>query len=451
MLNRPPGSCQVLHVREVKFDAKINREKLEKIYLIVLLIVSAGLLLLSMLFSISESSFLGMNKLRLRILRNKKDRRALRAGNLLDRKEFLINTLLVANDLVNILLSSIITVLAMKFFGSKGVGIATFVVTIFLLVFGEITPKTLSTRNPDGIAYFLSLFVSVVVAVMKPVVYVFTFVSRIVLKIIGVDVKKSKQSYTEEDIKTYIDAGAETGVLEKGENTMMTRVFKFSDLEASSVMVPRTAIVALRADASYSEVLELAERTGFSYFPVYRESLDDITGILYLKDLLRYPPSSFNLRAVMRPALFIPGSVKISSIHEIFRNNNASMAIVMDEYSGTDGIITKEDIVREIFGKSESSTPWRSSSVNQADLKDLREFSLDGTVLLSDIKDLIGVNLESDINETLGGWITEQLGRLAMPYDSIKVENIVFTVQDILKKRIKTVRVELGDKAEENE
>ena len=154
-----------------------------------LVAASVLLLTLSMLFSISESSFLAMNKLRLRILRKKKDKRALRAGKLLDKKEFLMNTLLVANDLVNILLSSIITVVAMKFFGKKGVGIATFVVTIFLLVFGEITPKTLSTRNPDGIAYALSFFVSVVVKILSPVVYVFTFVSRIALKCMGIDVK----------------------------------------------------------------------------------------------------------------------------------------------------------------------------------------------------------------------------------------------------------------------
>ena len=151
-----------------------------------LLVVSAVLIVLSMLFSISESSFLAMNKLRLRVLRGKKDRRALRAGKLLEKKEILINTLLVANDLVNILLSSILTAAALALFGERGVGIATFVVTILLLVFGEITPKTLSTRNPDGIAYALSLFVDIVVKILRPVVFLFTLVSRLVLKIRGI-------------------------------------------------------------------------------------------------------------------------------------------------------------------------------------------------------------------------------------------------------------------------
>ena len=391
-----------------------------------------------------------MNKLRLRILRNEKNKKALRAGKLLDKKELLINTLLVANDLVNILLSSIITVVAIKLFGEKGVGIATFVVTLFLLVFGEITPKTLSTRNPDGIAYALSLFVSVTVKILHPVVLIFTFVSRIALKIMGYSTKKSSQSYTEEDIKSFIDAGAETGVLEKGENTMMTRVFKFSDLEAQSIMVPRTSIVAFKDTLTYQEVLEKAQRTRHSYFPVYNENLDNVVGILYLKDLLRYNPNNFNLRAVMRPPLFIPGTVKISSVDEMFREKNSSIAIVLDEYSGTDGLITKEDIAGEIFGYPETLSPWSNKTISE-DNENSKSFKIDGTILLSDLKDLIGIKLESDINETLGGWIIEQLGRLAMPYDSVKYENVVFTVENIYKRRIQTVHVEILDKADKNE
>ena len=414
---------------------------MNRLYLAGLLSLSVILLLLSTLFSISESSFLGINKLRLRILKNKKDKRAVRAGKLLEKKELLINTLLVANDLVNILLSSIVTALAIRFFGEKGVGLATFVVTVFLLIFGEITPKTLSTRNPDAIAYRLSLFVSIVVKLLRPIVFIFTFVSRIALRIKGIKVEKNKESYTQEDIRSFIDAGAETGILEKGEDTMMTRVFKFSDLEAQSIMIPRTAIIALKDSSTYGQVLEVAQRTRFSYFPVYGENIDDIKGILYLKDMLKYSADNFNIQAVMRPPLFIPGTKKISSVHHVFRERNESMAIVIDEYSGTDGVITKEDIVRQIFGKRPSSTPWR----NQASLSEIENktsFTLDGTTLLKDLKELLGVELVSDINETLGGWITERLGRLAMPYDSVTFQNIVFTVEDINKRRIKTVRVE---------
>ena len=169
----------------------------------VLIIILVVLITLSMLFSISESSFLGMNKLRLRILRKNKDKRALKAGKLLDHRERLINTLLISNDLVNIFVSSILTSLALEAFGEKGVGIATLAATVLLLIFGEITPKTISTRCPDKIAYGLTPFIQVVVAIMHPVVIIVTFIARCILRLIGIKTKQKKQSYTEEDIKTF--------------------------------------------------------------------------------------------------------------------------------------------------------------------------------------------------------------------------------------------------------
>ena len=426
-----------------------------------LLVVSAVLIILSMLFSISESSFLAMNKLRLRVLRGKKDRRALRAGKLLEKKEILINTLLVANDLVNILLSSILTAAALALFGERGVGIATFVVTILLLVFGEITPKTLSTRNPDGIAYALSLFVDIVVKILRPVVFLFTLVSRLVLKIRGISIENPKQSYTEEDIKSFIAAGSETGILENGEKNMMNRVFKFKDLEAQDIMVPRTSIIALQENASYAEVIELAQRTRLSHFPVYRKNLDDITGVLYLKDLLKVSEKAaaegvseeafFNLKNVMRQPLFIPGTNKISSVQQQLRENHQSFAVVIDEYSGTDGILTKEDICREIFGTSENSKPWRNNTA-VSEFAGKKSFSIEGSTLLVDLKELLGITLHSNINETLGGWIIEQLGRLAVPYDSVTAEGFAFTVEAVYMRRVKTVTVKkTSETADDNE
>lgn len=417
--------------------------------------------MLSMLFSISESSFLAMNKLRLRVLREKKDKRALRAGRLLEKKEILINTLLVANDLVNILLSSLLTAVALALFGERGVGIATFVVTVLLLVFGEITPKTISTRNPDAIAYTLSLFVAVVVKMLAPVVYVFTFVSRLFLRLRGIPIERPKQSYTKEDIKSFIDAGSENGIIENGEKNMMNRVFEFTDLAAYDIMVPRTSIVALPETASLSDILLLAQRTRFSHFPVYRKNIDDIIGVLYLKDVLRILEKAdethisaealFNLTELMRPPLFIPGTNKISSVQQQLRENHQSFAVVIDEYSGTDGILTKEDICREIFGTGADGRPWRTiGSISDGLGKDV--CVVDGAVLLSDLKETLGISLHSGINETLGGWITEQLGRLASPYDSVAAEGFVFTVNDVSMRRIKTVTVRrISEAAEENE
>ena len=275
------------------------------ISLIGLLFSAAVLLILSALFSISESSFLSMNKLRLRIRRKNGDKRAVRAGRLLEKKDVLINTLLAANDLVNILLSSIFAAAAFNLFGEKGVGIAALVTTVLLLVFGEITPKTLSTRNPDSIAYALSGFITVVVTVFKPVSIAFTAVAHAVLILFGVNTKKPKQTFTEEEIKTYIDAAAEDGTLKKDENAMMNRVFKFTDLEAQDIMVPRTRIAAVPNTVTYRGIIEKAQRTRLSRFPVYRSDIDDIIGVIYVKDLLAYKNVSENflIQNVMRSLL----------------------------------------------------------------------------------------------------------------------------------------------------
>lgn len=385
-----------------------------------------------------------MNKLRLMILRKERNPRAVRAGKLLEKKELLINTLLVANELVNILLSSIITAVAMTLFGNSGVGIATFVVTICLLIFGEITPKAVSTRNPDKIAYALAFFVDVVMHLLYPFVLIFTLISRIILKIRGINVDKPAQTYSEEDIKSFLDVGEEAGVLENAEKNMMSSVFKFNDLNAAEIMVPRTMIVTLSENASYDEVIETAQRTRFSRFPIYRNSIDDIVGILYLKDLLKTTPKEFSVKKIMRFPLFIPGTRKITSVQQVMQENRHSMAIIIDEYSGTDGLITQSDIHREIFGTAVNRTPW-GGEFNIVDLEKASSFELDGATLLIDLKLHLGISLDSAVNDTLGGWIMERLDRIAVPGDRVKTDVWNFTVIKVEKRRIISVKVEKID------
>lgn len=417
---------------------------MDNAFLIGLCVCSAVLIVLSMLFSISESAFLSMNKLRLMILRKERNPRAVRAGKLLEKKELLINTLLVANELVNILLSSIITAVAMTLFGNSGVGIATFVVTICLLIFGEITPKAVSTRNPDKIAYALAFFVDVVMHLLYPFVLIFTLISRIILKIRGINVDKPAQTYSEEDIKSFLDVGEEAGVLENAEKNMMSSVFKFNDLNAAEIMVPRTMIVTLSENASYDEVIETAQRTRFSRFPIYRNSIDDIVGILYLKDLLKTTPKEFSVKKIMRFPLFIPGTRKITSVQQVMQENRHSMAIIIDEYSGTDGLITQSDIHREIFGTAVNRTPW-GGEFNIVDLEKASSFELDGATLLIDLKLHLGIVLDSAVNDTLGGWIMERLDRIAVPGDRVKTDVWNFTVIKVEKRRIISVKVEKID------
>ncbi|MCQ2593270.1 MAG: hemolysin family protein [Treponema sp.] len=396
-----------------------------------------------MLFSISESAFLGMNKLRLRILRKKKDKRALRVGKLLDKKEYLINTLLISNDLVNIFLSAIITSISLSLFGESGVGIATITATILLLIFGEITPKTISTRCPDKIAYGLSGFVSVVVFIMQPIVKIVTTIARGILRIFGIKTNNQKKSYTEEEIKTFFEMSSESGIIEENENRMMSQIFKFSDLEAQDIMVPRTKIKAISCEASYRDVIELSQRLNFTRFPVYRNSIDDIIGILYLKDMLKFKkcPQDFSIKQVMRPPIFILGTKKMSSVQQMLFENHQSIAIVVDEYSGTDGLVTEKDISREIFALPGDNS-LRGKVFDYSSVEDENHFEINGAVLLKTIKDNLRISLDSEMNETIGGWFTEQINRMPQQNDSILFEGWRFTVTKIQAHRIERMLLE---------
>ena len=405
------------------------------------LIISAAVLItLSMLFSVSESAFLSVNKLRLRVRCRAGNKRALRVAKLLKNKERMINTLLVSNDLVNVMLSAILTAFALKVFGSKAIAITTFVATLLLLLFGEITPKAVCTRHPDPIAYGLSGFVQFVVVVMRPIVLVFTAVSRFVLFLRGIKVKNEQTSFTVEDIKTFLDVSAESGIIEHGEKNMMNRVFKFKDLEAQDIMIPRKQITFVHIDDSYDKVLELSKRTLFSRFPVYRRDIDDIVGTVYIKDLLFYSgdKKSFSLRSVMRPPLFILETKNMSSTQQILRENRQTMAIVVDEYSGTEGILTKEDIAAEMFGAGISEFS-KAANVSSTIPVDSNEFEVEGTTRLSDINEALRVNLNSDINESVGGWIMEKIGRIAEAGDKVNFEGWNFIVEKLDGFRIEKV------------
>lgn len=406
-----------------------------------LLLAVVVLIILSMIFSSSESAFLSINKLRIRFLRTKKDKRAIRAGRLLDHKEQLLNTVLVGNNIVNIAITSILTSLALQVFGQAGVGVATLVATILLLIFGEITPKTIGSRHPEPVAFLFTGIISFFMKIFSPLVFVFTGISRGITRLLGVKQRTRQVSFTEEEIKNFIDVGEEEGVLEESEKNMMHRVFKFTDLAAKDIMVPRTRITAIPMTATYSEIIELSQRTRLSRFPIYRKDIDDIIGILYVKDMLFYDRSTnnFSVRDIMRPPLFVLGTKKMSSVQQMLRENKQSMAVVIDEYSGTDGILSIEDIATEIFGTitDEYYTVETPSAVKISD----EEAVLDGTTRLSTISENIGINLDSEFYDTLAGFISEKLDRVPVPGDTVSVGGFVFTVSDADSTHVHKVHV----------
>ena len=415
--------------------------------MILLFVLAALCITLSSLFSASESAFLGLNKLRVHFLREKGDKGAVRAGRLLERKEELLNMLLVGNEIVNVALSVILTSIFLKLFGAAGLPIATFIATVLLLIFGEITPKSVTTSQPEVCAFALSGFVKFFFYLLRPFVIFFTLISRGILRMFGISTKKKAVSFTEDEIKTLIDVGGEEGVLEVGEKRMMSRVFKFTDLNATDIMIPRLKIIGIEPSMTYRDVVQLSERTRISKFPVYEnDDIDNIIGVLYVKDMLFFTEvrEKFSVRKVMRPPLFIPGTTKMSSIQELLHENHQSFAIVIDEYSGTDGILTIEDIEQEIFGAIADDIyhEIEESHEGQSDSEDFTSMSIDGSVRLTDFEDRLRVKLESKVNETIAGYICEKLERIPMVGESIEESSYIFTVEKLDGHRIAKVHVE---------
>ncbi len=409
--------------------------------LFILVLIAVTCVVLSSLFSASESAFLGLNKLRVHFLREKGDKKAIRAGKLLERKEELLNMLLVGNEIVNVTLSVVLTSIFLKLFGPAGLGVATFISTVALLIFGEITPKSLTTRYPEKSSFALSGYVWFFFHLLKPLVIIFTSISRLFLKIFGIDTKKKEATFTEEEIKTFIDVGGEEGVLEKGEKNMMNRVFKFTDLNATDIMVPRRDVVGIDIKSTYRDIIQLSERTRISRFPVFADDgIDNILGVMYVKDLLffRGPREEFSVEKMMHPPLFIPGTTKMSSIQEMMRKNKESFAIVIDEYSGTDGILTTEDIEREIFGAiaDDFQKAGESTTVH---IKDPDDNLLDGSARLSDLEDELHIKMPSRDNETIGGYICEKLGHIPLCGEYIEVGEYRFEVNSMDRRRIESV------------
>ena len=407
-----------------------------------LILAASALLVLSMLFSAAESAFLSVSRLRIRFLKQKKNKKAIRAGKLLENKEQLINTILIGNNVVNITLSSIITAICIRLFGNKGVAAATFGATVLLLIFGEIAPKTFGTHYPEKTTFSLSGFISIAKLILSPIAIIFTKFSLFILGLFRIKPTEKKATFSEEDIKTLMEVGEEEGVLESSEKQMMHRVFKFTDLEAKDIMRPRPAMITISEKARFRDAVELAQKTHRSRFPVYGEDIDDIIGILYMKDALLYAEKTqdFLVKKVMRPPLYILGTKKITSVQELLFESHHSMAVIVDEYSGTDGVITEKDISREIFALPGENS-LRGKVFDFDAVEDKTDFVINGSVLLRDLKEDLHIALESNINDTIGGWFAEQIDRMPEPGDSVEFEGWIFTIKKIQAHRVERIQL----------
>lgn len=405
------------------------------------LVILVILIALSSFFSASETALMALNKIRIRHLVDEKIKGAKLLEKLTNDPNKLLGSILIGNNIVNIGASAIASSLAMKLFGDSGVALATGVMTVLVLIFGEITPKTIAKQKSEQISLRIVKIISVIVKVLTPLVFVFTQISQVFIKLLGAQPDVNESFITQEELKTMVGVSEEEGVLEEEEKEMIFNVFEFGDLQVKDVMIQRVDIIAVNIDVTYEEILEVITQEQFSRIPVYNDTIDDIIGVLNIKDLLfisEEDKKNFDIKKFMRDPFYTFEFKKVMELFAEMKKTRNHISIVLDEYGGTVGIATIEDLVEEVVGEIEDEYDQEEKEIQCINEK---EYMLEGSTRLHDIKDIIGVDLESDEFDSIGGLIIGELGRFPEEKEEVTYNNIKFIVEEVDKNRIKKVRM----------
>lgn len=410
-------------------------------YTIVTLII---LLSLSAFFSAAETSFISLNKLRLRSLVDSGVKNADKVQKLLEEPDKLISTILIMNNLVNITASSVTTMLMLELYGDAGVSIATGLVTLLVLIFGEITPKTIAIQNAEKFALKMVGIMRFIVIILTPIVKAFGFISSIVCTLTR-SKNDNESVITEEELKTMVEVSEENGVLDVSEKEMIYNVFDFGDLIAKDIMVQKTNITAIDIDSKYTDVINIIKQEKYSRIPVYKQSLDSIVGILYIKDLIfkEIDEDNFQLSDYIKPSYTTFEFKNVQDLFKEMKKNKNHMSIVLDEYGVTKGIVTMEDLIEEIVGDIDDEYDTQED-------KDIvkinpKAYIVSGSMRVYDIIEQLQLPLtkEDDGFDSVGGLFIKHLDRFPNVKEFIIKDDIKFTVIEIEKNTIKKVKVEI--------
>lgn len=411
------------------------------IQIIVLII----LLLLSAFFSSAETSLTTVNKIKMRTLAEEGNKRAQLVLDITDDSSKMLSAILIGNNIVNLSASSITTSIAYNL-GGSAVAIATGILTVLILIFGEITPKTMATINSEKMALSYAYPIHVIMMIVKPINFIINILSRIVFFILRVDPNAKINTVTEDELRTMVEMGHEDGAIEEEEREMINNVFDLGDAKAKDVMVPGVHVIFADVESSYDELIENFRENRFTRLPVYEENTDNIIGTVNMKDLLLFDKTkAFNIRDFLREAYFTHEHKNISELLVEMRQASLNIAIVLDEYGETAGIITLEDILEEIVGEIHDEYDTNEEEEIFKKINEF-EFVVEGSTNLDDLNDRVELNLESEDYDSLGGYIIEKLDRLPDEKDEVLLENGVRIVVDTLdKNRIEKVHIYLPD------
>lgn len=416
---------------------------IQLIFIIILLILSA-------FFSSAETAFTMSNKIKIRSLVDDGNKRAIIVDKILNNSAKMLSAILIGNNIVNISVSALATSLTIRIWGNYATGIATGILTILVLIFGEITPKTAATIHAEKIALRYAPAISFIMLILTPIIYIIDFLSNIVLKILRIDSKLKRHGITEDELRTFVKVSHEQGVIETNEKKIINNVFDFGDAQAKDVMIPRIDMTMVDVNSDYDKVIELFRETKFTRIPVFENEADNVIGILNIKDLiLNQNEHDFNLRAILRKAYYTYEHKNTSDLFKEMQRNSQSIAIVVDEYGSTAGMITTEDLLEEIVG--EIRDEYDEDETEPFIKLNPTTYRIDGSYKLDDLNEDLGISLISDDNDSIGGFIIENLDRIPSVGDKLEINNLEFLVERASSTRIESVLLKIIPPANQDE
>ena len=404
-------------------------------------------------FSATETAFSSLNRIRVKNLAEKGDKKAKLVLDLLENFDSLLSTILIGNNIVNIACASVATLLFVKLLGEEqGPSVATIVITIVVLIFGEVTPKSIAKENPEKFAMFAAPFLNVLMIILTPFNFLFIQWKKLISKIFHTE---NDYSITEEELLTIVEEAEQEGRIDEQESSLIRSAIEFSEQEAIDILTPRIDIVGVSYDATKEEIAQVFEETNYSRLPVYKESIDHIIGILYQKDFYNLDDEETSFEHIIRPAMFITESKKIGELLQELQQKKSHIAIVLDEYGGTTGIVTLEDILEELVGEI-----WdeHDEVINEIEKISDTEYIVHGSTNLEDLFEVLdmGMKINEEVEEmevvTVSGWVMEEvLERIPSKGDVGTWQNLKVTVLEMDENRVEKIKLVILEKTEENE
>ena len=403
--------------------------------MIVILIV---LVILSAYFSATETAFTSLNRIRLKSKADAGNRRAALALRLVDQYDNLLSTILVGNNIVNLSASSLATVFFTEGLRlQNGAVISTAVITIVVLIFGEVSPKSLAKEYPESFAMFSAPIMRILMVILTPVNFLFSLLKKLLSMVFH---KEGDSGITEEELVTMVDQAEIEGGLDQHESKLIRSAIEFNDMEVDEILTPRVDIVAVEDTDSMDDIAQAFAESGYSRLPVYHEDIDDIIGVIHEKDFhaARYRGQT-DIKAITGPMLYTTGNTKISELLRILQREKAHMVIVVDEYGGTEGLVTLEDIVEELVGEI-----WdeHDEVIEEFKKQEDGSYLISCSADLTDLFDLFSIKGECDAN-TISGWVMEQIGRIPEEGDHFTSDGLDVTVTKVDHRRVLEIRVEV--------